>query len=338
MIFLRIDLGFKEGLGHYIRAKSLINYLKIKKYRLVLDKLSDNSFLEKEKNNILGLYENENFINEKIDAQKFLKLISSYTKSAIVIKDSYKLGYIWEKIIFKKSKKLIVIDDFLNNKHYVDCLINHNPSFSYEDEKLIKYLNKRNKKNTKYLLGKNYALFNPNKVNKIKSDLVFYNGGSGNILIYEKVIKLIIKQNKNLKIVLIVGPFAVNYKNVCKKFKNYKNIIIKHKPQNISGIISGTKIFISSASTSMFEASFLKVPSLLFKMNSNQNLIDLAYEKLGHFFNLDKKDLISTHKIAKLIMLMFKNRNKIKKMMIKSNIEVEKIKKNYRKIFKFNNE
>ena len=55
MIFFRIDLGHKHGLGHYNRIKSLIKYLNLKNYKIIIDKLSNISFLAKEKK-ILYLY------------------------------------------------------------------------------------------------------------------------------------------------------------------------------------------------------------------------------------------------------------------------------------------
>ena len=51
MIFFRIDMSVKYGLGHYKRVKSLIKYLNIKKYKIVIDKLSNTSFFENEKKN-----------------------------------------------------------------------------------------------------------------------------------------------------------------------------------------------------------------------------------------------------------------------------------------------
>ena len=40
MIFFRIDLSHKHGLGHYNRIKSLIKYLNLKNYKIIIDKLS----------------------------------------------------------------------------------------------------------------------------------------------------------------------------------------------------------------------------------------------------------------------------------------------------------
>ena len=94
MIFFRIDLSAKEGLGHYNRVKSFIKYLNLKNYKIVVDKTLKNIFFKDEKN-IISLYEDDkNFTSEKKDANLFLNLTKNKYKNFVVIKDSYKLGYI----------------------------------------------------------------------------------------------------------------------------------------------------------------------------------------------------------------------------------------------------
>ena len=332
MILFRIDLSIKDGLGHYNRVKSLIKYLNLKKYKIIIDKLPNISFFKNEKKNIISLYDsNSNFTLEKKDANLFLKLIKKKFKSPVVIKDSYRLGFNWERHIYKYSKKVISIVDFPEKKHYVDYHINHSPYFLVKNEKIFQKIKNNNRKKCTFLLGPDYALFNSSiSKKKIISDLVFYNGSSGNLLIYEKIIKKIIKSTKKkIKVILIVGPFVKNYNLVCQTFKKYKNIKIIYQPKNILNILKGTKVFISSAGVSIFESSFLKIPTLLFRMNSNQNLNDLDYEKLGHYFSLEKKDLNHSDKIASLISLMLKNNDQIKKMMFTSSLNIRDIKKNY---------
>ena len=337
MILFRIDLSIKDGLGHYNRVKSLIKYLNLKKYKIIIDKFPNVSFFKKEKKNFISLYDSKsNFTLEKKDANLFLELIKKKFKSPIVIKDSYRLGFNWERHIYKYCKKVISIVDFPEKKHYVDYHINHSPSFSVKNKKIIQKIKNNNKKKCTFLLGPNYALFNSSiSKKKIISDLVFYNGGSGNLLIYEKIIKKIVQnKRKKFKVILIVGPFVKNYNLVCQKFKRYKNIKIIHQPKNILNILKGTKVFISSAGVSMFESSFSKTPTLLFKMNSNQNLSDIDYEKLGHYFSLEKKDLNHSDKTANLISLMLKNSDQIKKMMLKSSLKIKDIKRNYQNVLK----
>jgi UDP-2,4-diacetamido-2,4,6-trideoxy-beta-L-altropyranose hydrolase len=336
MYYIRVDFGSKSGLGHLNRSISLIKYLKIKNYKIIVDNPLDEFLNKINKNRIINLYsKGEKCLNETDDAKKFIKKIANNKKS-IVIKDSYRFGYKWEKIVSKFANKIIIIDDFINKKHFADFYINHNPKFLKPNTVELDILKKNNKPNCNFLLGPNFSLFNSTCVKKksFRSDFVFYNGGSGNLLIYERVIRELLKLKKNAKVIIILGPYSKNFTTLKKKFKSYKKIFICDKPTNIIDYLKDTRVFISSAGTSMFESSFLKIPTLLFKMNSNQNLSNLDYENIDHYFSLEKKDLKSTHKIARLIFLMFQNEGKIKKLMNSSKINFFRIKKNYKKFLK----
>ena len=337
MIFFRIDLSDNHGLGHYNRIKSLINYLDLTEYKIVIDELPKIPFFKSEEKNILPLYGGRSlFRNEREDAKNFVKITKCKTNKSIVVKDSYRLGFTWEKYISKHCKKIISIEDFLDKKHFVDYYINHSPFFLENKKNYSKTLKLNNKKDCKFLLGPGYALFNStyNNKKKIVSDFVFYNGGSGDPLIYKKILQKIGKMKNNFfKINVIIGPLAKN-RDYEKIFKKYRNIKIVYHPSNILNILNGTKVFISSAGVSMFESSFLKIPTLLFKMSVKQGLSELEYEKLGHYFSLSKVDLKHTSKIVNLIKIMYENNSKIKKMMLRSSVNKRNIKKNFKKNLK----
>ena len=333
MIFFRIDSGSKSGLGHFKRVKSFIKYLNIKQYVIVTNYISDIKNLKEKK--VINLYtKKEKFKNEIADAKKFLNFIKKFSQNKIVIKDSYYLGYKWEKIVKKRVKNLVVIGDEVNTKHYSDFYINHSPDILSLDKKLKLTLKKNNKINFKFLIGPDYALFESNKKKKkITSDYLFYNGGAGNLLEYEKIIKRLSKNFSN-KINVVVGPFSKNSRKLQNKFEKIKNVRLIFKPESIINYLKGTKVFISSAGISMFESSFQKIPTLLFKMNSNQNLTDKGYENLGHYFCLSKNDLKNEEKIEKLLILMKDNYLGIKKIMKNNCLDTNLIKKNYKKKFK----
>lgn len=337
VFFFRIDLDSKSGLGHYARVNSFINFTGLKRYKIVVDKLPKTDFFL-EKRNFLELYKDKKkFISEKFDVDKFLEITKCNQKNAIVFKDSYRLGYEWERKISKKCKKLISIEDFNDKKHYVDFYISYNSSFSTISNEKLNLLKKNNKKNCKFLLGKDYSLFDTRIDKKINlsSDIVFYNGGSGDPLIYEKVINELIKSSKKkLKIIIVVGPLVTNsnYKKILKKYFRYRGIKIIYKPSGILNILKGTKLFVSSAGVSMLESSFLNIPTLLFKMISNQNTDIENYEKLGHYFVLDKKHIKDSSKIVTLIKFMISDIKRIKKLTKKNSLNIVTIKKNYRQL------
>ena len=97
-----------------------------------------------------------------------LKIFSNQTD----IKDSYNLGYKWEKTV-KKIKNLVVIDDNINTKHYSDFYINHSPDILNLDRKLQAILKKNNKINCKFMIGPEYALFE-SRTRKIRGLQIFY--------------------------------------------------------------------------------------------------------------------------------------------------------------------
>ena len=115
MFFFRIDLGQNQGLGHYNRVKALIKNLEIKKYKIIVDKTPSNLFFKNDEKNFLSIYKNHSvYKNEIQDAQYFIKLTKCNIKTSIVIKDSYRLGFVWEKYVNKYCKKIISIEDFIN--------------------------------------------------------------------------------------------------------------------------------------------------------------------------------------------------------------------------------
>lgn len=336
MVYIRIDIGPKFGLGHYYRIKSLINYLQIKKYKIVIDKPLKGDFLKNEEANLIYLNIGNKKINEENDSKNFIKILKTNRNSEnIIIKDSYRFNYKWEKKISPYVKKIIIISDDLKNKHYADFYINHNPKLNYLDKNTLNLLLKINKKKCKFLVGTKYSLFNTqiNKKKFLPSDIVFYNGGSGDIFIYEKIIDKLLKHRK-FKIIMIIGPYSILRKKLELKIKNFKNIKIIRHPKNILNYLKDTKLFVSSASIAMFEASFLRLPSLLFRMNENQNLTDAEYESLGHFYFLEKKDIKNTSKITSLIISMLDNTNEIKKLMFKRGLNPIFIKENYKNSIK----
>ena len=201
-----------------------------------------------------------------------MKKINS-TKNSIVIIDDYRIGKTWEKIVSKGVKKIIVIDDFYNRPHYCDIYINSKPGV----EKKIDQINKKNKKNCKFLLGPKFCTINkinnPQNKNKINS-LTFYNGASGNVLIYKKIIDQILNlEIKNININIIVGPLVKNSSKIDKIFAKNRKVKIHKNLSNINNILQNTSLLISSAGLVIFESAYLNVPSIFFKMSKNQELL-----------------------------------------------------------------
>lgn len=336
MFFFRVDIGPGIGLGHYSRITNLIQESKIKKYKIFIDK-NYNNFLKKKNKETIELYNSKNFfLNEVEDAKLFSKYIN---RQSTVILDSYKLGYSWEKIISKNCKKLYVIDDFIERKHFADAYINYSPIFLNDSFNYIEILRNNNKKKCKFFLGPEYAMFRKEVINKRnleekKKIVTFYNGASGSLLLYKNIINQLVKQ-KNIIINIIVGPYSKENIQSFNYFNRHKNINIISNKFGINKIITSSKVFITSASVAAYESAYYKVPTLVIKMNKTQNLNYELYEKIGHFFYLEKIDLNKTKKVSKLIYLLLNNYKEIKKIMKTSKL---KLGSKVKEILKTNNE
>ena len=238
-----------------------------------------------------------------------------------------------EKYVSKFCNKIICIDDFVNRKHHADFYINTKPNYINISDNDFKKVKAVNKKKFIPLLGPNYALVNPEfkklKKKSKKFCISFYNGGSGNILLYKKIILSLLNSNiKNLQIYLIVGLLSKNLKYVEKIFKNYSNIKIVKDQVNLSNIFSNTNLLISSAGMIVYESAFFNVPTILIKMHKNQETNIESLEQIGHYFLLEKNDLNKSSKIVNLVKLIKLNFKRILKLKSNSRLKIKKNSKN----------
>ena len=182
---IRTNLNNKIGIGHLSRSLRLANKIVENGHNcnIYVDNFKNNFFYQNKKINFFSLYKKENYNSEKKDSLLFIR--ETQSKPGIVIIDDYRLTQIWEKEIYKFHKKIIVLEDLNINKHYADIIINFSPNF-LDGSKYNYKLSK--KKNCRFLLGPKYSLINREykKQNSKKFNIVFYNGGSGDLNFLKK--------------------------------------------------------------------------------------------------------------------------------------------------------
>lgn len=317
-LFFRVNVNEKIGFGHFRRITSLIENLpKRINYKIILDNKQQINKYNLPNMNYSFLYkDNKSFLSERDDAKLFCSLIK---KKPIVFVDDYRLGKIWEKTVSTKSLKLITICDYIQKKHYSDLLINTKPYLSNNKQNsYLEIIKKNNKKRCIFLLGHNFALIPSDRRKRITKknssfNVTFYNGGSGDPSIFFKVIESLLRNKDKFKVNLIIG-------NLVKKKYSYLKTLNKKKKLNIiynkkiQETLVNTNLLISSAGLMFYEASYLKVPTIFFQLNQNQELKNIDVTKFGHLFLLERKDLSNTQKLSDLIIIIKKNYNRIKKI------------------------
>ncbi len=305
--FFRTNFNEKVGLGHLFRSLRLIRYFKTQHHScyLFIDLLKKKFHFLKNIN-VIPIYKKKlHFFDQKRDMVQFMKATKNFKKGIVII-DDYRIGVDWEKCISKFHNKVAVIDD-LNKKHYSDYIINYNPSFD-----LTGNFNYKNvlKKNCKILLGHKFSILEKKKKKtKTKNfNVVMYNGSSGDLIFFEKIIKFFLSKKEklhkeNVIFKVIISPFSKNKERMLNFSKQNKQIIPILNCYNLNDILFDANLFVGSAGVSSFETALNKVPSILFQVNNNQKVQSNYMEKIGHFIILKLKDLYDYKKISKLIFL-----------------------------------
>ena len=117
----------------------------------------------------------------------------------------------------------------------------------------------------KKLFGTQY--FITNKTKKIASkksfDIIFYNGGSGNFIIFKKIVRILL--NHNFKIRFIIGPLCKNFDWIITLSKKNKLLSYSINTKKIIYEFSKARLVVASAGTSTYELNISQTPSILFK-------------------------------------------------------------------------
>jgi len=322
--FFRINSDPKIGLGHLARCLILAKYLKKNCY-FIIDKSNENYF-KNLKINLISIYKNEKYKDELSDAIKVEKIIKKF-ENVCLIADDYRIGIKWHKYFRKKNIKILVIDDLLNRRFETDIYLNFRLDSTKEfKEKLTKLINKDSVK----LIGPEYCIFdNKLKKREDKSFNIMINFGNSfdfgdtteQII---KIYKIVYKKIKKLKFYITVGNGSTNYSNLIDYSNKNKNFKIIYKKFGISSYLSKMDLFVGSASTSIYEMSFLKTPSIFVICNKTQDYKISEMEKLGHYFLINLAEFKNKN-FLKFLNGYLNNFNSIKDLFLNREINIDNI-------------
>lgn len=299
----------KIGGGHFWRCLNFAKTIYNKKNNIyfITNYLNINylNILNKERIKLIQLKEinNYNLLKKVILTRNIKTLISDY----------YKFTLNNKKKIRKLIKKLIVIDDFTNKKHFCDIFINNNfldPKFKSE----IKKLNPK----TKHFLGPEYFFCNKKLKYKIKKDykvikkIFIFFGSSDNSNTTLKMVKYLQKFNK-FNYDIVIGNMNKNsfkLRKFCNKFRNFK-IYSSVSNDKILQIMRKNDLSIGSGGVNLYERLFIRLPSIVITNADNQinSSKSLSKKKIISYFGTDKD--LSQKKFLKFF-FKFLNNNEFK--------------------------
>ena len=266
-IAFRVDSSDLIGAGHLRRCLRLAGDLKTKNKNIFfITKNSNGNFnalIKKKKFKVI-------IIKEKQKKNKILQDINStiyFCKKLNIetlIVDHYYLNVNWEKNIKKHIKKLVVIDDFSNNKHYCDLIINN--------------LRKKNLKKTKNLTGLKYVIVpsvfsnkKNRKRNNKKLTIGTFFGSTDRANCSERLLKVFKKKEfVNFNFISILGKNNKNKERIKKFYKKNKNIYIEKNFIKMENFFRKIDILITVGGMTAFEAMLNNVKCIYIPINYYQ--------------------------------------------------------------------
>ncbi len=239
------EAGTSRGMGHLVRCYTIFKEFK-QRYPTTLFFL-DSDIDYNYKFEHIEYFKWNNFeINEEYD---------------IIFIDSYEADIKIYNQLQKLSKLTVYIDDYSRLKYPKGVIINFAP-----DAETLFFTNKLDKYN--YMLGLKYIPIRDEfiKIKKEKQKQIFIMlGGSDTSNLSIDIID-------TLKDIDIQKVIVSNKKETISKLNKYKNTKVLYKPSDdeLISYMANSSIAISTASMTLYELSYLQVPTIIIAVSKNQ--------------------------------------------------------------------
>lgn len=292
-IIIRVDASSEIGTGHVMRCLTLAYQFKESGCEVLfvcreligdcIELIRKSNFqvlkLPKITSNIWG-YTSENWL---VDAEQTINLIKGIDLDLIIV-DHYSLDEKWERKLASYTKKIMIIDDLADRKHYCNFLIDHNEYLNFNTR-----YNGLVPEGCSLFLGSRYALLRKefttekniiiNRNGHVKDILVSF-GGSDPTNETLKVLK-VLSSFKDLHVHAVVGSSNI-YSNIIKNYCNeHNNFNYYFQVNNMAELINICDIGIGAGGVSTWERCSLGLPSLVVATAENQVELSKSVNKKG---------------------------------------------------------
>jgi len=330
-IIFRVDSSKEIGAGHSMRCYALAEEFLRNNHKVIFISNSQLDFVKQK-------LESKNIIIEKIkktdpidEIEKVIKLLEKY-KSDFLILDGYNFDYNYQKAIKEKNIKIVYITD-LKGKYYCDILICPTPGLKPSDFKSpIK---------TKYFLGPQYVFLRDEilkcksvikrmRKTNIKNILVSFGAGLLKIIVIKNIIGIIENNFSNCIIKILIG--SKENKKIIQKIlsQNLNNKYELLLPKEVkTDVFKNIDLAFSTASTTLWELLYLKIPTICYYTNINQKKNAEWLNNNKYVINLGNLKKYKINKTKKIFnyknIINFCNKKELLSHLIKNKIYLELI-------------
>lgn len=298
-VAFRVDGSKNLGLGHVKRCMVLAKHLqkrnvfcffitRFKETQILLQSHGFGVFLIETKQEYKQ-------VNEILNIEDCTKLVIDSKRKSI--------GKLLKNM--NKQIKIILIDN-LDYSNYVDLVVI--PS--------VRNTKKKYPKNS--IVGIKYILHGieeiPKTTKRKNNSILLTMGGSDKYNITKKIVQSFSKSIKNFKLVIVLGKFYDDEKNILKIIKNDKRFHTVKNPSNLTQLLQQSSIGIVTFGITVYEAAICRLPLLVVSHSLENDSSAKLIEKYGWISYLGKYDKIDYTKLVKTTINLFTNKSKLKKM------------------------
>ena len=242
------EAGSSRGMGHLVRCQTISEKFKTLGIQITFFLDSDINFDHK--------FNNINYFK-----WREFSLLEKYYD--IIFIDSYDADISIYNKIFRACKIAVYIDDYKRLDYPKGVILNFAP-----DAKEVFFKQKNDK--YKYLLGLKYIPIRDDffKLEIDKKEQIFIMLGGSDIAKLSLELALLLEDTRLSKVIVS------NNKEIIDSLKHYKSIEVLYKPLDTELIeaMASSSIAITTASMSVYELVYLKIPTIVIAISKNQEI------------------------------------------------------------------
>ena len=280
MIFFRTDANDEIATGHMMRCLTVAKELKIlgEKVVFLISDYKSAKLLDSKEYAYIILETEWDKLYTTDEIKKMKQILSQY-ENPIIIVDSYYVSNEYFKSL-RKLSKIVCFDDFFAEKLDVDLLIN----YSIFNE-IYDYKNRYKDSDVRCLIGTKYVPIRQQFINerverdyeKNPKNIMLMCGGGDKHNILEGLCKYgidigIINERKESKNIyhFVLGAYNPCFEELKMLSKKYEQIKVYENESNIAKIMAKCDVLISAASTVLYEACTMGIPTVFFCVADDQ--------------------------------------------------------------------
>ena len=262
-----------------------------------------------------------------IQFKEIKELLESKGFEVIVIQQKNELGQIKKILSEKKCNKLIIdskrksIEKLVKNldKKIITILIDNEHYCNFVDLIVLSSI-KNPKKNypKNCIVGIEYLLHGieelPKPIKNNSNSILLSLGGSDKFNITKKIVKSFSNIDDDFNLVIVLGKFYSDEKNLLKIIKNDERFSLVRSPSSLTALMEEASVGLISFGITVYESAICKLPSFVVSHSKENDESSKSVEKYGWISYLGKYDQIDYANLPTTVLDLMKNNKKLENM------------------------